>query len=59
MESTSHSLTEAKITNEKALANVKVSRGISLRACVAKAADWTLEKANALSVQQASINKTS
>ena len=56
MQSTSHSLTEVKITNEKALANVKVSRGISLRACVAKAADWTLEKANALLVQEASIS---
>ena len=50
---------ETKITNEKALANGKVSRGISLRACVAKAAGWTLEKANALPVQEASINKTS
>ena len=57
MESTSHSLTEAKITNEKALAKVKVSRGISLRACVAKAVDWTLEKANALSVQRLALIK--
>ena len=59
MESTSHSLTEAKSTNEKTLAKARVSRGISLRACVAKAAGWTLEKANALPVQEASINKTS
>ena len=59
MESTSHSLTEAKITNDKALANVKISKGISLRTCVAKAADWTLEKTNVSRVQEASINKTS
>ena len=57
MESTSHSLTEAKITNEKALAKAKVSRKISLRACVAKAEGWTLEKANALPIHEASINK--
>ena len=37
----------------------KVARGVSLRACVAKAAAWTLEKANALPTQEASINKTS
>ena len=59
MESTSHSLTEAKITNENALIKVKVSRGISLRACVAKAAGWTIEKANAPPIQEANINKTS
>ena len=38
---------------------IKGARGISLRACVAKAAGWTLEKANASLVQKASINKTS
>ena len=38
---------------------IKGARGISLRACVAKAAGWTLEKANASLVQEASINKTS
>ena len=37
----------------------KGARGISLRACVAKAAGWTLEKANATSSQEASINKIS
>ena len=45
--------------DEKTLAKAKVSRGISLRACVAKAAGWTLEKANAPPIQEASINKTS
>ena len=59
MESTSHNLTGAKSVNETTLTNAKVSRGISLRACVAKAAGWTLEKANALPMQEASINKTS
>ena len=35
----------------------KSARGISLRACVAKAAGWTLEKANSTTSQEASINK--
>ena len=38
---------------------IEGARGISLQACVAKAAEWTLEKANASSVQETSINKTS
>ena len=38
---------------------IKGASGISLRACVAKAAGWTLEKANASLVQETSINKTS
>ena len=59
MESANHSLTEVKSTNGKTLAKAKVSRGISLRACVARAAGWTLEKANALPSQEASMNKTS
>ena len=37
---------------------IKGARGISLRACVAKAAGWTLEKANSATSQEASINKT-
>ena len=57
MESTSHNLKEAKITNDEALAKAKVSRRISLRACVAKAKGWTLEKANAPPIHEASINK--
>ena len=57
MESTSHHLTEFKGPNEKTLVKAKVVRGISLRACVAKAAGWTLEKANAPPVQEANINK--
>ena len=58
MKSTSHSLTEVKSTHEKTLAKAKVSRGISLSACVAKDTGWTLEKANALFIQEASISKT-
>ena len=59
MESKGDGLTEAKNTKENTLAKAKVSRGISLRTCVAKAAGWTLEKANASPPQEANINKTS
>ena len=38
---------------------IKGQRGISLRACVAKAAGWTLEKANAAQSQEATTNKQS
>ena len=41
-------------TNE---VKTKGAKGISLRACVAKAAGWTLEKANSTTSQEASINK--
>jgi hypothetical protein len=37
---------------------LKIARGISLRACVAKAAGWTLQKANSTTSQEANINKT-
>ena len=36
---------------------IKGQRGISLRACVAKAAGWTLEKANEAQAKEATINK--
>ena len=36
---------------------IKGVRGMSLRACVAKAAGWTLEKANSTTSQEANINK--
>ena len=39
-------------------AKTKGVRGISLRVCVAKAAGWTLEKANSATSQEASANKT-
>ena len=35
----------------------KRARGMSLRACVATAAAWTLEGTNALPIQKVSINK--
>ena len=38
---------------------IKGQRGISLRACVAKSAGWTLEKANAAQSQEATTNKQS
>ena len=38
-------------------AKIKGARGISLRACVAKAAGWTLEKTNSTKSQEANINK--
>ena len=57
MESTSHNFKEAKIANDEALAKAKVSMRISLKACVAKAKGWTLEKANALPIQDTNINK--
>ena len=57
MESTCQNLTDANSTNEKTLASTKVSIGISLRACVAKAKEWTLEKANAPPIHKDSINK--
>ena len=36
----------------------KGARGISLRACVDKAAGWTLEKSNSTVSQEATTNKT-
>ena len=38
---------------------IKGQRGISLRACIAKAAGWTLEKANAAQAKEATTNKES
>ena len=37
---------------------IKGARGISLRACAAKAACWTLEKANFATSQETTTNKT-
>ena len=36
---------------------IKGARGMSLRACVPKAAGWTLEKASSTTSQAASTNK--
>ena len=38
---------------------IKGAPGNSLRACVAKAAEWTLEKANSTTSQEACTNKAS
>ena len=38
---------------------IKKARGISLRACVAKAAGWTLEKSNSTTSNDAHNNKAS
>ena len=43
-------------TNERI---IKGARGISLKVCVAKAAGWTLEDANAATSQEATTNKQS
>ena len=59
MDSISQGLAEAKGTEEKSLVKVKTSRGVSARACVAKAMTWTLEKANAIPSHKASISKAS
>ena len=57
MEPTSHGFNEITSTNEKTLAKTKVSRGKSSKACVAKAAGWTLEKAKDSPTQEDHINK--
>ena len=57
MESTSYSLAKAKSVENNSLAKAKISRGLSAKACVAKAMTWTLEMANALPSHEASISK--
>ena len=47
MDSTSPSLAKANSTEEKSLANAKISRGISVRTCLVKAMNWELESAKA------------
>ena len=39
------SISEVSNTNEESTARTKFTRGKSLKACVAKASGWTLEKA--------------
>ena len=58
MDATSKNLSKANDTEEKNSAQAKTSRGLSLRACVAKAVGWTLKKATALPIQEACIHKT-
>ena len=56
MDSTSKGLFEAMGTEEKNLAKAKTSRGISAKACVAKAMTWMLDMAKALPSHEASIS---
>ena len=59
MEPISHVFHEVTNYSEKTSSKTKVSRGRSLRAYVAKATGWTLEKANDLPIQEDYINITS
>jgi hypothetical protein len=58
MDSTSELSDEAKGTKDKGLAKVKSSRGISARACSAKAMNWTLEVSKAPSTHNANTKDT-
>ena len=57
MESTSPSLVKAIGMEEKNLAKVKNSRGISARACSAKAMMWKLESAKVPPIHEANISE--
>ena len=59
MDLKSKDIDKADAPVEKGGAKAKTSRGMSLRACVAKSMTWTLEKAISPPSQEASINKTS
>ena len=48
---------EDSCDGKKKEVKIKRVRGMSLRACVDKAAGWTLEKANSTTSQEANINK--
>ena len=57
MEPTSHGFDEVTSTSQESSAKTKVSRGKSLKACVAKVVEWTLEKAKDSPTQEDHINK--
>ena len=59
MDSTSQSLAKDRSSEEESLAKAKNSRGISAKACSAKAMTWELESANALPKHEASISEAS
>ena len=59
MNSTSESLAKAKSTEEKGLAKATKSRGMSAKACSAKAMTWKLETTNALPKREGSISGAS
>ena len=57
MESTSHSINEVPCTSEESTARTKVARGKSLKACVANAVGWTLEKAKDVTMPDVHTNE--
>jgi hypothetical protein len=57
MESTCHSLSEVSCISEESTARTRVVRGKSLKACVAKAAGWILEKTNDVTLPEVQANK--
>jgi hypothetical protein len=58
MDSTSEPIDEANNSKEKNLAKAKNSRGMSARACSAKAMTWTLESSKAPSTHNVSPKDT-
>ena len=59
MDSTSKGLDKAEVLVEKSLAKAKTSRGMSLRACVAKSMTWKLESVKALPTHDSTTNEAS
>ena len=57
MESTNDGLSEVSCTSEESTARTRFIRGKSLKACVAKAARWTLEKAKDVTLPEIEDNK--
>ncbi len=49
---------EVSCTSEESTVRTRFMRGKSLRACVAKAAGWTLEKAKDVTLPEIKDNKT-
>jgi hypothetical protein len=58
MDSTSEPLAKARSLEEQNLAKAKNSRGMSARACSAKAMNWELESAKVLPIHDASTKLT-
>ena len=57
MESIHHNFNEESCTSEESTARTRFTRGKSLKACVAKAAGWTLEKAKDVTLPEIKDNK--
>jgi hypothetical protein len=58
MDPTSQNLAKARNPEEKSLTKAKNSRGMSSRACSAKAMNWKLESAKVLPTHDASTELT-